>query len=144
MKKLSKLQRDNVCTILAIGGTRIAAARFVGCSVDDLDELMAHDPEFARELDKATGNAEALQLKNLAEAAHDNKDWRASAWLLERRFPQRYARRPPAAAAQERLERVLDSFIDLIVSQIADAGLRQQILDQLTELARQPSGRETK
>ncbi|MGH8544065.1 MAG: hypothetical protein ACREX3_10650 [Gammaproteobacteria bacterium] len=46
--------------------------------------------EFFLAVQKALAEWELQQLEAIAEAG--KKDWRASAWLLERRFPDQYGR----------------------------------------------------
>jgi len=45
------------------------------------------------------------QVKNITKAA--KKDWRASAWFLERRYPAQYARRDPPPPERERAKIML-------------------------------------
>lgn len=58
--------------------------------------------EFSLAVRKALAEWELEQLEAIAEAG--KKDWRASAWLLERRFPDEYG--PPARFRHQRALRV--------------------------------------
>ena len=53
------------------------------------------DPTFAEKLRQADYSTEIGLLKNIRNAAKKEQYWRAAAWVLERRFPERYARRGP-------------------------------------------------
>jgi hypothetical protein len=151
MKKsiLDDKKRGEICGILAMGGSRAVAARYVGCSKSTVYRAAQANPQFARQLRQAEGRAEILQLKYISDAAQCKQYWRAAAWMLERRFPQRYAPRPAESATLEQFEQVVNAFVDLIVAEIADAELRQRILDRLQEVAEQlqpqpPAGRKVR
>lgn len=134
---LDDKKRGEICGILAMGGTRAVAARYVGCSPSTVYRTAQSDRDFARHLRQAEGRAEVLQLKNITDAAQNKQYWRAAAWMLERKFPQRYAPRPSEAVTLEQFTQILDSFVDLIVAEISDAPLRQRILDRLKQVAEQ-------
>ncbi len=63
-------------------------------------EAPEDDPyrHFRSEVDRAIADAEAAEVGLVVKAARDG-DWRAAAWLLERRFGDRWGRR-------ERLEQI--------------------------------------
>ncbi len=77
---------------------------------------------FRSEVDRALSDAEATEVGLIVKAARDG-DWRAAAWLLERRFADRWGRR-------ERLEQVhevrvpdeaseLDQEIERLLEEVA-------------------------
>lgn len=49
------------------------------------------DPSLAVALKKAEAEFERVHVQNIT--MHGAKDWKASAWLMERKFPERYAKR---------------------------------------------------
>ena len=51
------------------------------------------DPKFAEEADQASRWAEAICLERIKQAAMDRMDWKAWAWILEKRFPDDYGKR---------------------------------------------------
>ncbi len=51
--------------------------------------------EFAVELEQALGEAEARLVKHISQAAETT--WQAAAWMLERRWPERWGRRDRVA-----------------------------------------------
>jgi hypothetical protein len=51
------------------------------------------NPEFVTDLEKAEAHAESSFHSRMLRAMDDN--WTAVAWMLERRFPQRYAKQDP-------------------------------------------------
>ena len=49
--------------------------------------------EFLEGVKKARADAEALHLANIRKAGEDTRTWQASAWWLERSFPERWGRK---------------------------------------------------
>lgn len=48
-------------------------------------------PEIRERLDRALANAETALLSSIRDAGRD--DWRAAAWILERRYPETWSKR---------------------------------------------------
>ena len=104
---LDEVKRGEICEILAIGGTRTLAARYVGCSLDTIARTAERDRAFAKQLRKASVECEIRCLRSLQNAAQDPTQWRAAAWTLERLYPERYARRVHGAVTHEQLRQVI-------------------------------------
>lgn len=66
------------------------AAIVAGIPPTTMRSRMAADPEFSSSVKKAEATAEASFLARLV--AHSERNWIPCAWLLERRFPERWAR----------------------------------------------------
>jgi hypothetical protein len=73
------------------GGTIGVSCRAAGVSYRTFREWVVADPQLSADLKRANGAFELRHVKNIQTMASD--DWKASAWLLERKFPKRYARR---------------------------------------------------
>ncbi len=97
-----KLTPDLAARILALvraGHAPQGAARASGVGVTTWKGWLragraGTDPEYARlveDLEDAQEQSKAVLLSRLLQAAKD--DWRASAWLLERRWPEEFGRR---------------------------------------------------
>lgn len=106
--KLTPAVQEALVDLLKKGVTRQAAAAAVGIGYATLTEWVARgerrDPdrrtgedfaEFAAVLRGAEAEFEALTIARLQEyaAAGANPDWRAQAWLLERRFSEQWGNR---------------------------------------------------
>lgn len=70
-----------------------AAATQAGLSVHTVEAWRRDDPDFAELFDAAVDYAEAVILNEIRQQGRSRDDWRASAWILERRFPERWALR---------------------------------------------------
>src|SRR5688572_21466598 len=79
------------CKLLGLGFSRRAAARFIGCSHNTILNTARRDPAFAQRLRAAPIEGEANHVEIIRRAGHQS--WRASAWFLERRYPERWGRR---------------------------------------------------
>lgn len=101
--KLTPDMPDKLAALLRAGNYMGVAARASGIAHRTLQEWLqrglSHRPEdeLYRELrekvDKARAEGEALHVARIAKAAEE--DWHASAWFLERSYPERWARSQP-------------------------------------------------
>lgn len=78
------------------GGSKRAAAAAGGISTRTLNRWLEQYPDFAEEWEIARGQFEDDQLQRIAHAASPKDEggegqWTASAWLLERVFPESYS-----------------------------------------------------
>lgn len=62
-----------------------------GVSMRTFQEWRQKDPRLSASLKKAEAEFERVHIQNIT--THAAKDWKASAWMLERKYPQRYAKR---------------------------------------------------
>jgi len=69
------------------------AARLAGIDGAAMRKHKERHPQFVTDLEKAEAEAEASLHGRMLRAMEDN--WTAVAWMLERRFPARYAKQDP-------------------------------------------------
>ena len=131
---LDETKRREVCAILAVGGTRLMAASYVGCCTRTIRRTALRDVEFAEQLRKAELGPEITFLKSIQAAAADVKQWRAAAWALERLFPERYARRPPDTITIEQMTEIIKALADIIVGEIPAKPYRRRVLARIAKL----------
>ena len=93
---LSDEQRRQILAVLRIGGDRETAVRVVGQTKASLQTALVNDPQFAQDVRQAEAAAKLIHMQNIHNAAQDPRDWRASQWWLERRYPARFARQKEA------------------------------------------------
>src|SRR5690349_4649312 len=132
--KFNDTKRRDVCKILKLGGTRLLAANYVGITVETIQETALADPEFAEQLRKAELETELMLLRGIQAAAGDVKQWRASAWALERMYPERYARRQPDTITREQMTAVVQALGAVVAGEIPVEKLRGRVLTRLTQL----------
>jgi hypothetical protein len=131
---LDELKRQQVCAILAVGCSRKVAAKYVGCAADTIRNTALRDPAFHQQLCHAESQYEIVYLQRIQEAAKEGKHWRAAAWVLERRFPDRYGRRRPGTVTVEQITDLLAQFGQILFEEIPDPVDRARALARLSLL----------
>jgi transposase len=100
--KLTPILADDLVLLLAAGASTARAARCVGVSERSVTRWLRDGLAERVRLARASGPeatdalTEARMVVALARAAALG-DWRAGAWMLERRWPERWADRDSAA-----------------------------------------------
>ncbi|GHT13124.1 hypothetical protein FACS1894170_08750 [Planctomycetales bacterium] len=132
-RNLTLVQRKEILTVLKIGSSRDAAARFAKSDPATLRRYIREHPKFAQEVAKAEQDAEVYCLTKLRKATDKDQQWRCAAWMLERRYPNRYGVRKANVLTKEELQALFRNFGDIIGSEIADESTRQRVLQRIEE-----------
>lgn len=90
--KYSLAVAARICRAVRKGCSRDAAASLAGITSATLYSWQNWFPEFLDRLQKADSRFEAECVSNIRRAGRSRRNWTASAWLLERKFPHRYAK----------------------------------------------------
>ena len=80
---------DTICQHITTGITFKSACALSGISDATFYRWRQEDPEFEADVQRATALSEQVLLGHISEAAL--MDWRAAAWILERRMPDQYS-----------------------------------------------------
>src|SRR5260221_313994 len=83
--------QQRICEAVELGATYEDAAEYVGIAYETLRDWSNKNPVFSAALRASVGKATLGWLELIERAAVD--DWRAAAWKLERRHPQRWGPR---------------------------------------------------
>ena len=83
---------QRLLSALTAGNTRRAACLYAGISDETFATWQRRSLDFLEAVKKAEADAEVRHVANIAKAAQGGQ-WQASAWWLERRRPEAYARR---------------------------------------------------
>jgi hypothetical protein len=132
---LDEVKKREILAILAMGCSRRAAAKYVGCAPATIGNTAQRDPEFAAELENAESKAEIGYMKNIRKAANKEQYWRAAAWALERKYPEDYALRGPDAIARGEVVELLIQLTRVIVEEVPVSKLRKNLLKRLRSLS---------
>jgi hypothetical protein len=135
MIALTEDQKREAVAIVALGCDRETAAKYVGCTVQQLGDEARRDPGFAAEVRRAEAGCELGHMRVVQQAAREQKQWRASLWWLERRAPDRYARRDAGTVTRRELGRFLHAVAGGIAAEVRDEDDRRRVLDRLALLA---------
>jgi hypothetical protein len=133
--ELTEQQQRDLCLIVSTGCDRLAAAKYVGCSLADLRRAMRNVPHFAADVRRAEATIEMTHMRNVQKAAQDEKHWRASVWWLERRAPERYGRREAGEVTALQLESFVAQLIAAVTEEVHDAEDRQRFVARLRRVA---------
>lgn len=130
--KYTRALGEKICTLVAAGVSVEAAAGSQGVSKRTVynwrERGEAGEQPFAAfeaEIDKALGSIEARLSMNVVARAKD--DWRAGAWVLERRVAERFGE-------QGKLERKLEEIVEKVLDaarQEMDPDSHQRLLRKL-------------
>jgi hypothetical protein len=131
---LDEIKRREILAILAVGGSRRTAARYVGCAVSTIQNTADRDRRFAKDLGHAEHQAEIAYLNNIQRAAAKEQYWRAAAWILERKNPDDFARRNPDVFTPDQVTLILAKFAEIVVGEVPVAVYRKNVLKKLDSL----------
>lgn len=136
-KSLTPLEKKNILAIISVGCSRETAARYVGCPEYRIRREMADDPAFAAEMVKAAEDSEVYFINKIRKAADKEQYWRAAAWALERRCPNRYAPRGAGTLTMDQVRRLLAKLADVVIQMIPGGSERRRLLHRIRELVRE-------
>tara|TARA_Y100000114_G_scaffold27253_1_gene22945 strand:+ start:5403 stop:5876 length:474 start_codon:yes stop_codon:yes gene_type:complete len=87
--KYTEIKAHNICSHIADGVTIKGAATAEGITEGTLYRWKKEKPHFAEMINQAVGVSEARLVKKITHS----DDWRAALAILERRFPESWAKR---------------------------------------------------
>ncbi len=132
---LDEIKKGQIIAMLAVGCSRRTAAKFIGCDVKTIANTAEREPAFAERLRQTENSQEYTHLKNIQDAAKQDKYWRAAAWVLERRFPDDYGRRGPHVVTVNQIRELLARFAEIIVEEVPVPEYRKNILKRFTAIS---------
>jgi transposase len=89
--KLDDLMAQRVVDAVKRGLPRRETALMCGIGESTLYDWMRDNPELASRIKRAETEGELELIETIKSASE--RQWQAAAWLLERRYPERYGRR---------------------------------------------------
>lgn len=132
---LSTEQKKEAVLIASVGCDRETIAKYVGCNLDELNAALLVDRAFRRELRRAEAACELAHLRNVQQAGRDPKQWRASVWWLERRAPDRYAKRDAGSVGRRELVAFLRDVAGSLAAAVRHEDDRERVIAQLQAVA---------
>jgi hypothetical protein len=124
-------KRKTVVNVLKLGLTRRAAANCVGCHVMTIYNEISRNKKFRADVAEAEAGFEVRHTSRIEKASQDERYWRASAWSLERKYPEQYALRKPDAITPDQAERILGQFVEILGKHIPANVVRARVVNQL-------------
>ncbi len=136
-RKLTTLEKKNIIAIITVGCSRETAARYVGCSPMIIRREIAENKNFATQIAKAEEDSEVYFINKIRQAANKEQYWRAAAWALERRCPNRYAARGAGALSMDQVQNLVSRLAEIVVQEIPGGHERRRLLKRVHDLLRQ-------
>jgi hypothetical protein len=127
---LTEWQKARMLDVMRLGADRATACHYVGTDEGQLYDATKASKEFSRAVLRAEAEPELKHLGNIHRASQDEKNWRTSAWWLERRARQRLG----TASAAEQLARVaelVDVLAGIIVQEVPEAAVQRRLIERL-------------
>jgi hypothetical protein len=131
--KLSPQERNEYLALLSAGYARTTAAKYIHRAPTTIRDSIMDDPEFAEQVAKAEENSEVFYLSCIRRAALKEQYWRAAAWVLERRIPDRYAAKQPEVLTVEHVQKFMAACMRIIAEELPDPEQREKIFHRLAE-----------
>jgi hypothetical protein len=132
---LTDEEKSQICGILAVGCDRQTAADCVGSSLAEIRREMERDAAFLARIVRAEASVEFNHMRNVQDTAKEKKEWRASIWWLERRSPERFARRDPGVITSRQLKAFVAILVDVLQDAVTSDADRKRVLNRLQVLA---------
>jgi len=120
-------KQQQIIALLTVGCSRRIAARHVGCSPSTITRTAARDPKFADQVARAETNLDVELVGAIRQAAQNDRYWRAAGWLLERRNPHDFIKRPPRSYTPEQVIQLLVATLDTLRDAIPRSQRNQAI-----------------
>jgi hypothetical protein len=126
---LTPRQKEQVLSVLRMGCRRKTAIDFAGVDVAELDAEMQRDAAFARDVLQAEAVAEIQHMSRVQSAAKDDRNWRASAWWIERQ--RQDTATTDASPTLQHVVELVERLAEVIVTVLVDEELRHALLERL-------------
>jgi helix-turn-helix protein len=123
---LDDAKRHEISALVAGGCSLREAAKLVGCGINTINRELERNPQFSEKVLRSQRRAQLNPLRTMQRAAR--KHWRAAAWLLERAYPERFARRDAATAYARQAARLRNELILIVRREIAESFLQARLV----------------
>lgn len=124
-RALDEAKKREICALVAAGASISRASRYVGCTDTTVLNEARRNRDFAEKLRRAQGKAEMEPLNAIRSKAKTN--WRAAAYLLERRDEEEKGVNPLGNFDQRCLRDFRHDFRSRLEKEVADVKLLTRI-----------------
>jgi hypothetical protein len=115
---LNDAKRREICALVAGGCGLQEAAKYVRCGINTIRREADRNAEFNENLRRAEMYAQLSPLRAMQHASSTH--WRAAAWMLERAFPDRFARPEAGAFGARQARQLLGEVLNVISDETSD------------------------
>ena len=125
--------RAVLLAVLRVGGSRADAAETIGVTPRTIRAEAQRDPQFLNDLNEAETDGKLNLILTVREAAIDGGNWRAAAWLLERRHWQDWGKRHRGDITPEEFTAAIKRVVSIILQSVPKK-LRAEARDKVDEI----------
>lgn len=134
---LSETQKDQICSILAVGCDRETAANFVETTTANLHREMERDDRFAARVHRTEAASEWTNMRTVHQAAKDVKNWRAAVWWLEMHAPDRFKSRSAGEVTLAQLNEFVGTLTTILANEVRCESDRRRVIHRVLESIRE-------
>jgi hypothetical protein len=127
--KLTPTLRRQILGLLRSGVGLGRSARMAGIHPDTAGRWIAERPDFAEAVEAARAESTGFLERQIAQASR--RDWKAAAWILERRFPEEFGR--PAIRMEAKATLDLEAVLAAIEGRRCSASMAEPALVTIAE-----------
>jgi hypothetical protein len=109
-RRIDEAMAEQIFHVLRLGGSLQDSADYCRIDRSTLTRQKQRDPNFAQGIKKAVVEGKLVHLQVILTRA---KNWQASAWMLERRWPQQFALGPRLQDSRTKASDLVGSLPDL-------------------------------
>jgi hypothetical protein len=133
-RTLTDEQKAQIFGVLAVGCDRQTAADYIGCSLVELQRAIQHDAAFAAEVRRAEAQVELRHMGVVERNAREKENWRTSVWWLERRSPERFARRANTVTHRQ-IKSIIAILVDILGEEVQDTEDRNRTVARFNRVS---------
>ena len=132
-RRLNPQEKNEILALLSAGYSRTTTARYIHRAPATLRREIQECPPFAAQIAKAEEGAEVFYLSCIRRAALKEQYWRAAAWVLERRQPNRYGAKKPEQLTPEHVQKFMATCVQIIAEELPNDEQREKLLNRLAK-----------
>ncbi len=133
-KSLDEKIQNDITALLQIGCRLETAAKYAGCPIRHVRRELKENPLFAQRVQRAEEWSEVFFLRQIKKAAEKEQYWRAAAWALERRIPNRYASRGAETMTIDDIREIFRKMAEIVISEVTLPEDRKRIATKINAL----------
>lgn len=141
---LDEIWKKQVVALVGLGCGFESAAGYAGVTAGQIRREIGINETFAGEVRRAEERAEVYFLSQIKKAAEKEQYWRAAAWALERRIPNRYAPRGPETMTMDDIREIFRKLAAIILAEVSQSKDRKRVVAQINQVLRDLSAAKRK
>jgi hypothetical protein len=125
--------KQHIRAAIALGASIDTTARLCEVSPSEIADERQRDAHWDRSLAQAEAGLEIRYLHHIHAACKRDKTAKLSVWWLERRWPERYARRAGTITKQQ-LQEFIERLAAIVATELDDPAALERVADSLANV----------